>query len=80
MLALEVFLFLLMSIIMQTKVVAGGELYCTNIPFRRGLSLARILLKSGRSSGFSAQHSFRQSLTKSKLFSKASSGGLKISS
>lgn len=41
-----------------------------------GRSLVLIVLKSGRSSGFSAQQSSRQSLTKSKLFSSRSRGGL----
>jgi hypothetical protein len=46
------------------------------MPFLRGRNLVRIVLKSGRSSGFSAQHSARQSRTKSKLFSRSSSCGL----
>lgn len=48
----------------------------THMPFLRGRSLVRIILKSGRSSGFSAQHSTRQSRTKLKLFSSNSSCGL----
>jgi len=48
----------------------------TYIPFRIGLNLTLIVLKSGRSSGFSAQQSSKQSLTKSKLFSSNSNGGL----
>jgi hypothetical protein len=48
----------------------------TYIPFRIGLNLTLIALKSGRSSGFSAQQSSKQSLTKSKLFSSSSNGGL----
>lgn len=57
--------------------MSGNILLLTYIPFLKGLNLSRILLKSGRSSGFSAQHSFKHSLTKSKLVSRASRGGLK---
>lgn len=41
----------------------------TDMPFRNGLNLLLIILKSGRSSGFSAQHSSKQSRTKSNVFS-----------
>jgi hypothetical protein len=46
------------------------------MPFLRGRNFVRIILKSGRSSGFSNQHSTRQSRTKLKLFSSSSSCGL----
>lgn len=46
------------------------------MPFLIGLNFVLMALKSGRISGSSAQHSFKQSRTKSKLFSSASNGGL----
>lgn len=58
------------------SVHTGGSTVSTYIPFLRGRSLVRIALKSGLSSGFSAQHSTRQSRTKLKLFSSSSSCGL----
>jgi len=46
------------------------------MPFRNGLNLFLIVLKSGRNSGFSVQHSNKQSRTKSNVFSSWSNGGL----
>lgn len=46
------------------------------MPFRRGLSLSRIDLKSGLESGFSAQHSLIQSLTQSNEVSSGCKSGL----
>lgn len=57
-------------------VIRKNFIQLTYIPFRIGLNLTLIVLKSGRSSGFSAQQSSKQSLTKSKLFSNSSNGGL----
>lgn len=49
----------------------------TYMPFLRGLSLFLTILKSGRASGSSAQHSIRQSRTKWKQFSNWFNGGLR---
>lgn len=48
------------------------------MPFRSGLNLFLIILKSGRNSGFSAQHSTKQPRMKSNVFSSWSNGGLSL--
>lgn len=58
------------------SIILSVDVKNTYIPFLRGLNLALMALKSGLSSGCSAQHSLRQSLTQSKLFSNGSRDGL----
>jgi hypothetical protein len=64
-------------LLLDCYVCLSGYKHGTHMPFLRGRSFVRIVLKSGRSSGFSAQHSTRQSRTKLKLFSSSSSCGLR---